>query len=170
MKFKIEIQGEEKFSREIKNLDDKLEDLSPAFRAAHKIFQEAEADNFQSDNSTGRSGKWKPLSEKYAEYKVKKLGFLGFVSLERLSDRLYKSLTGQTSDSIVEINKKDAKFGTSLPYAKAQHFGAPSKNLPSRPIIDLSEKQFEQMGNAMRKALAHEIKKTGFVMTDITDF
>jgi phage gpG-like protein len=165
--FKAQLEGKEILTRAFRSLTDQIDDFRPAFEAAQDKFFEAEKDNFATDNRTGRSGAWQPLSEKYAARKVRSLGFAGFIGLERYSDRLYKSLTGKDApDSISRITNTTAEFGTSVPYAKAQHFGYKPRNLPARPLIDLSGIQVEAMASAMQKATVRQLKKSGFAVTE----
>lgn len=59
--------------------------------------------------------RWKALSPKYAKRKEKK--FPGKTIL-RASDRLYNSMiSANAPDSVNEIGKVSAEFGTSVPYA-----------------------------------------------------
>lgn len=62
---------------------------------------------------------------------------------------LYNSLSGQTADSIVEISGDSLKFGSRLPYTKAQMFGWPPKNLPARPLITIVEGDRKKMGKTI---------------------
>lgn len=163
MKLTFEVDGVEVLSRKLQNVANTAEDLTGAFEAAQKEFYIAETDNFQSSNTSGKSGKWKERSEKYEN----SLGtFALLAGIERRSDRLYKSLTGDRENSVTKIGKKEAVFGTSLPYAKAQHYGYEPRNLPSRPLIDLSDKQLKKIFDVMKKEIYGAIKKEGFVMTE----
>lgn len=169
MKFSFTVENDKVLSREFKNVAESFTDFSDAFRAALPVFRESIQDNFQSNNTTGKSGAWQPLSAAYEEQKVRKLGFLGFVTLERLTDALYDSLTKQAAHSVVEISDKEAAFGTDLPYAKAQHFGHPPRNLPSRPLIDLSDTQLKSLGDAMKKAIVGKVKREATLIELDTD-
>jgi len=163
----FQVEGEENLIRNFSNVRKGLDDFSKAFRAAQKAFFEIEKNNYQSDNATGKSGRWQPLSPKYEARKISKLGFLGFVSLERLTDATYKSLTGESEHTVTVINKLDAAFGTNTPQAKAQHFGYAPRNLPARPLIDLSDGQLKRIGDVMQKEILGDVRTdTTFVMTE----
>lgn len=167
----LQVEGQNVLDFQFRAAAKSIEDLSGAFEAAHKVFLNAEADNFQSENATGKSGKWKPLSAAYEKRKVAKYGtFALLAGIEVASEALYKSLTRKTGDSVKEIEPLNAKFGTTLPYAKAQHFGVSSKNLPARPLIDLSDEQLKEMKKEMRKEIVGEIKRRTTLIVDETNY
>lgn len=152
-----QVDGTEILRRELQNAAGAVSDLTPAFEAAQTAFYDAEADNFQSQNTSGKSGRWADRSENYE----KRLGtFALLAGVERLSDTLYKSLTRPNSQgSVSRIAPMEAEFGTSLIYARAQHYGYEPRNLPSRPLIDLSDAQIETMSDAKRKAIVGEMQR-----------
>lgn len=164
----FEVEGEEVLIKNFRQVAATIEDLTDAFRATQVEFRNAESDNFQSENSSGKSGKWKPLSKAYEKQKIAKYGtFALLAGVEIASEKLYKSLTGETADTVTRIDKREAAFGTSLPYAKAQHFGYSPRNLPSRPLIDLSDLQLKRMGDAMRKEIVGQVKRrTTLILND----
>lgn len=52
---------------------------------------------------------------------------------------LYNSLTRLAAGSRLQIRNDSLTFGSDLAYARAQHFGLRSKNLPARPLITIVE-------------------------------
>ena len=168
LKITANIERKELLTTALKKVSDATSDLITAFKAAGKQLEKIEADNFQSENAKGKSGRWKPLSKAYEKQKLKKFGtFALLAGVEIATEKLYKSLTGKTSDSIERIDKQEAAFGTSLKYAKAQHFGYAPRNLPARPLIDPSDEQLKEISKVMRKEIVKEVKRTTFVVTEI---
>ncbi len=165
LNLKVEVSGKEILSLNFKKLDAAATDLTPMFR--NDVLPEMrriEFENFTSENSTGKSGKWQELSDGYREMREKK-DFIA--TIERDSNDLYFSLTRESEHSVLVIEKDSFTFGTDLPYAKAQHFGNPKRNLPARPLIDLSDVQIKGLGKVMRKSLLGEVKRrTSFIATE----
>ena len=155
----------------LKRVGESTTDLTNAFKAVQKTFLDLEAQNFDNENARGRSGRWKPLSPSYEKAKIARFGtFALLAGVERATDKLYKSLTGKTSDSVERIDKQEAVFGTTVPYAKAQHYGSQKQNLPSRPLIDFSDEQLKEIGKVIRKEIAGEVKRrTTLKVTEIGD-
>jgi phage gpG-like protein len=144
-----EIEGEEIVRRALEAIGAKADDFEPAFKAAQPEFYRIEEENLNSENASGKSGKWEELSESYKEEKIRR----GLPEdIEKASKVLFESLTGEAPGSVTIITKTEAAFGTDLPYAKAQHFGLEEKNLPARPLIDLSEAQMQEIARKMAEA------------------
>jgi phage gpG-like protein len=115
---------------------------------------------FETEGGAGKSGKWQALSSKYKPVKQKRWGDVGIL---QASGKLYKSLTSESSDSIVEKRPQELIIGTSLPYARAQHAGYSPRNLPARPIISLTEEQEKDITEPLTrkvKQLIQNVKLT----------
>lgn len=79
-------------------------------------------------------GAYEDLSEKYKKRKIKEKGF-AYPILKRDGD-LEKSLTVRGGPgNITIVEDKFLIVGSAVPYAAVHQFGAPSKNIPSRPIV-----------------------------------
>lgn len=164
------IDGVEQLKIELAKVEQTIEDFSPVWAAVKKKFHEIESDNFQSGNAKGASGRWADLSPAYEEIKVKKYGtFALLAGTLRATDALYKSLSGDTSDSVFETDKTSMSVGTSLPYAKAHQYGVPSRNLPARPPIDLSGEQKDELSKVMKKEIRERVKRTTTLKVTGTD-
>lgn len=160
LKLRVSVDGEQVLKKAFRQASKNIEDLSPVFRGVQKVFYDIEKENFQSLNTSGASGKWKPLSSAYEKQKTRKYGtFVIFAGVMRASDALYKSLTGEREHSITIIEKQEAAFGTNLPYAKAHQAGA--ARLPQRKVIDPSPKQLKRVGNMMKSQLVYRMIGTG---------
>lgn len=85
----------------------------------------------QFDTEGARGGaKWVPLSPAYAAWKD--ANFPG-KSILRRTDRLFDSLTSQTSDSIVIADAQNLRIGTKLIHGRAHQDG--TGTLPARPML-----------------------------------
>jgi phage gpG-like protein len=94
----------------------------------------------------GKSGKWKALSPKYKAWKLRKYGDL---PINQRTKDLYKSLTSQTTGSVVEKSAQEMTIGTSIPYAGYVH--------RKRPLLDFSPEQEKQLVAPIQKKLSQLI-------------
>ena len=127
----IETIGAERFIRGFSRIEASFKDLSEVFEILYDDFKLIEMQNFAHE---GTPKEFTPLSPKYAEWKA--MNYPG-QKIMRLTDRLYKSLTGSGGGDTVHIVKKDeATFGTSVPYAHRHQVGF---DMPKRMIVQLTE-------------------------------
>jgi phage gpG-like protein len=155
------VEGEAEFDREFVRLDATFSDLTPIWPDVRDKFWEIEEQQFDSEGSAGRSGKWKRLSKRYEVQKIARYG-AGLKILQATGD-LKSSLTGQTSDTIYRTSKDEIMIGTSLPYARHHHQGA--GRLPQRKPIDLSERQREGLMKTIQGSLVKQIRRgVGYIL------
>lgn len=152
-RFKFEVDGAVQFDRAFLRVQERIEDLRPVWDGVEREFHAIEREQFESEGSAGRSGKWAPLSRKYAEQKEKK--YPGAQILER-TGALKRSLTSETEHSTVTKEKQEFAIGTSLPYAKYHQRGG--KHLPQREIISFSDTQRTRLMKEIQKGLLQIIR------------
>lgn len=155
--FKFEVEGKTQFNRSFSRADLVISDLRPVWDEIRNEFFDIQREQFKSEGGAGSSGQWKPLSTKYARLKNKK--YPGKTILRR-TDKLFKSLTSNTSDSIYIPKKDEVAMGTSVKYAKYHHNG--SGRLPQREVISFSNRQRNRLTKKIQAKLISEMRKTGF--------
>lgn len=168
--FYIEFEGTEGLQRSFYKIDQTISDLTPIWKEVKDEFFEIEKDLFQSGGASGQSGKWADLSPASEAIKVAKYGTFALIAGPLIAtERLYKSLTQETGDSIEQSNKQELILGTSVPYAKYHQTGA--RNLPARPPIDFTDKDRQKLIKRMKKALLPYVRKSGLTVdeTNFTD-
>lgn len=69
--------------------------------------------------------------------------------MEFATHTLYNSLTRLAAGSHLTVGKDTVTFGSDLAYARAQHFGLRSKNLPARPLITIVEGDRKRMAKTI---------------------
>lgn len=148
MRLTIEVDGVKELDRAFASSRGHLEDLRPVWPAVERAFQKVEDEQFKSEGSKGRSGQWKPLSRKYAEYKAKKYGDKPI--LQR-TERLVKAMTSNTGDTIVVKTKDEFGYGTTLFYMPFVH--------KVRPVVSLSEDQKTFITKEMQKGILKAMKE-----------
>lgn len=94
----------------------------------------------------GRPRRWPPLSPAYARWKERH--FPGRRILER-TGRLRRSIRAAIEGNAIVLS-------TDIPYAAAHQFGVPSRGLPARPFLVLTEDDRQQLISAIANALAAE--------------
>lgn len=138
------------------------DDLSTAWPSVTAELRQIMAEQFTSEGGAGGNlGKWKPLSEAYAEWKRRK--FPGRTILE-LTGALRASLQVETADSVVVGTPKSLYFGTSVVNEKGVHypiFHQLGQGVPRRPIFSFSNRQTARIGSVLHKWLGREMAKAG---------
>ncbi len=158
IRFGFSVAGKPQFDRTFIRYGAVFDDLTPVWKEVQQEFYSIEADQFQSGGAAGASGKWQPLSPRYEAQKIARYGtFALLAGVLIASNRMYESLTGETGDSVVEIGKQEAVFGTKLPYAKYHQRGG--GRLPRREVISFSEKQKLRMQKRIQRKLVELLRK-----------
>lgn len=163
----LEVDGKPEFDRVFKRVDANFSDLMPVWEEVKLEFWEIEKEQFQSGGAAGASGKWKPLAKATEAAKIAKYGTFALIAGPMIAtEALYKSLTRETGDSVVEIDKDGIAIGTSLPYAKHHQRGA--GRLPQRKLIDFSEPQKTGMMKRIQKKMIELMRKDDIPVSGIT--
>ncbi len=119
---KIDSIGDEQFVRGMNRYVAQMRDFREVFREIQQDFYKINEKNFAEKGS--------PISftvasnPRYVAWKKKRVGHNRPMIL---FDTLRKSLTGQTANTEIKINKKDAVFGTNVPYANYHYYVRNSK-------------------------------------------
>jgi len=150
MKLEIEIEGMADLLARFKGIEAGMVDFRQlgTWDAVVSEFRKIEIEQFDSEGSKGAGGKWKALSTKYAVRKQKKWGG---VPILQASGRLYKSLTSQTGDSVVEKTAQELTIGTSLKYAGYHQKG--TRKMPQREPISFTEDQKRRLARPIQDKL-----------------
>lgn len=129
--------GDERFVRGFNRYAEDVQDWRPAFERIYENFLDIERRTFRAQ---GYPARWKRLSPAYAAWKAKH--YPGKPILQK-TGRLMRSLTAkhqaEAQDTVKDIKKLRAEFGTRVPYAEAHQRGFPPRNLPARPPVQLTE-------------------------------
>lgn len=117
----ISMLGEDKFIRAFNRIGEDVRDFSEPFAEIYTDFVATEGRNFDAE---GLPEQFRPLSPRYAEWKMKHFGILPIMVLR---GRLRASLAGLGGASmgfgaIRDIHPMDAYFGTSVPYAHRHQY------------------------------------------------
>lgn len=115
----------------VEDVQARCTDLKPVFRWAKEVLKKSFSENF-TDNGLPVGG-WSPLDAEYAAWKARALP--GRTTLIR-SGELFRSLS-ELSDSVNEINKLSATFGTGIEYAEFHQYG--TDRMPKRQILFISQ-------------------------------
>lgn len=122
--------GDTQIDRTLEAIDDRADDLRPAFEHLRARFLRVEQRQFASQ---GRySGGWPPLSPKYATWKARH--YPGKTILRR-TDELFRSLTEGPQIAVIEPGYM--VLGSSVRYGEYHQAG--SGRLPRRRPVELSE-------------------------------
>lgn len=160
--FTIEIEGEKELARAVLRVIGSIDDFRPYWKALQNELFDIEREQFDSEGAKGATGKYKDLSPTYARYKQK---IYGDKPILQRTGRLYASMTGNTSDTVAQLGKTEAVFGTKVPYAKKHQTGA--KYLTKRPPYALTDRQKRKMGSVLIKELLAYVKRSGFKVDEL---
>lgn len=154
----FEIDGDVQLARSISRFSENVKDLRPAFWNITKLFWNIEKQQFDTEGGHG-SGGWQALSPKYEEWKAR--NYPGKPILQR-SGRLMQSLTGQTGDTVKQMEPLLLRLGTSVEYA-IYHQQGTSRGLPKRKPIELTESDKQAWVKEIQRWLVNMAKETGLL-------
>ncbi len=139
LRFSFDVIGADKVEVEMADLGGSdFTGLWPLFR--DELFA-IEAEQFGSQGAHGLHGEWEENEPRYAAWKERKRSNW----IERLSGRLYYSLTGETEDGVFTSTPEAMTFGTAAPYGLFQQTGFKTR-----------------LGNVAADWYAEKAKKIGF--------
>lgn len=116
-------------------------------------FYQVEKEQFESEGSAGKSGKWVPLTAKYEAIKARKYGSMPIL---QATQRMYKALTSaNTPDSVVIKDRMELTIGTSLPYSGYHNTG--TDKMQRRPPIDPTDEQKDKITEPIKLKLRQVI-------------
>lgn len=112
-----------------------------AWRAVAKVFYRIVARLFDSEGSTGKEGKWAPLSPKYAAIKRARYGDQGILTA---SGSMRRSLTDSNAENAVyDESPLELVLGTRDPKARYHQTG--TRKMPKREIIGFTDQQEKEL-------------------------
>ena len=155
MDIAINIRGIGKVSKILSRLTARVRDLKPAWRQIVDNFHELERQQFDTEGSRVKA--WKPLTQKYTEWKQK--NYPGRKILVR-TGALKNSLTMRTSDSIIKMHSNSLKIGTRTKYAIYHEKGNRKRNLSIRRLINPKRSDITEWLLIIRNYI---LEKTGFI-------
>lgn len=136
MKYEINVEGLPELKAAFEKVQDGVADLRKngiwlkVKQAAYRELKE----QFSSEGAAGVGGKWKELSSPYKERKAKKYGS---VPILQATGKLYRSLTRDGGDSVVDYQPLEMSLGTTVPYAAYHQRG--TGKMPARPVFDFTD-------------------------------
>lgn len=125
----VKVNGEENILANLTGIAKRSTDLRIPFEAFRPVWIDAIQDAF---DAGGDPVPWPELSPAYAGWKATAAPGKPIM---RLSDRLYDSLTSQTSDTIWFAGPRSVQLGTRVPYFIYHQEG--TQNMPARPVLTL---------------------------------
>ena len=155
-RLKVEVLGEAAFNAALIGVTERVEDMRPVWETVTPLVFGFFTEQFDSEGAAGSSGKWQKLTAKYDEVKRRRWGEKKILEA---SGALRAAMTGKTENTLIDITRNEAGWGTSLKYAYYHQRGSPKTNLPRRPIVALSDGQTRRLAKGVQLALLDEIKK-----------
>lgn len=126
-------------------IEDRLEDVSPALRWGGKVLERAFSRNFTTlgaESARSMAGSmWPPLDASYASWKATR--FPGAPMMVQ-SGKLFSKVESMTKSNVSRVENMEATFGISSEYAKFHQYG--TKNMPERKIIFVPRNFPERLG------------------------
>lgn len=156
VRFNIDAGGTDKeVIRRLQNVESELSDFRRQNEKVYKQFWVPKM--IRQFNSEGADGgqKWEALS---ADYAIQKRKRYGLKTILRRTDRLFRSLTSETGDTVKIIDKFSATFGSKVPYLAQVN--------KTRQVVSITDKDRRDIGNIFKRDLAEFTRKQGFAVTE----
>lgn len=156
LRISLVVDGAAVFDRAFSRFGEGISDLRPIWDDVAKDFWDIEQQQFKSQGA--HSNTWKPLSEKYGQWKAKK--YPGKQILE-IDGTLWRSLTQKgAKGAVYDPQKDELAIGTSIPYAQYHQRG--TRRMPRRAPIDLTEGDKRRIGRTIHRRLVGVAREAGF--------
>lgn len=155
----IDIREVDELGKTLQRVAKRVSDLRPAYEMVYADFQLREEKVFRLGGTPQR---WAPLSPRYAAWKRKH--HPGRPIME-LTGGLLRSLVGKTGESVADIERQRAVFGTRAPHAHLHdQEDRRRKNLPRRPLLEITpyvRRQWQEMiGDYVSDEIGSELSGT----------
>lgn len=158
IRFTAEVEGIPVLDRAFNRIDEYISDLRSVWPAVSQEFYAIELEQFESQGAAGASGRWTPLSDAYARFKVRV--FPGEPILQA-THALKDSMTSPDAlDSVFIPEPQQLAIGTKREGARAHQRGV--GRLPARPIISMTEGQKRRLTKAIQSELVRFTRQLGF--------
>jgi hypothetical protein len=133
--FNFAVHGVRSAALRVDGLAKRASAPGPAFEAIHRSFMDYESKVFAAEGAYDGAARWASLSQSRVTQKSRqKLR----PEINRATDALRRSLTQGGADHVYYHAGIVLRMGTKLPYARRIHEGDAGKNLPPRPLWDIS--------------------------------
>ncbi|MBN2531894.1 MAG: phage virion morphogenesis protein [Spirochaetales bacterium] len=127
----IKIIEDQRYIRAFNRIGVEIRDFSIPFSFIYEDFKQTEKQIFESE---GLPERFLPLSPRYRRWKEQHYPGRKIMQLTR---RLIESLVSVSADTIMEIKRSSAAFGTRTPYAHRHQMG--TFGMPQRKIVQITE-------------------------------
>jgi hypothetical protein len=146
----IEVSGERDLIRRIENVAKNISDSTERNRKIYEEFWKPKMRRVFDTEGAENGQRWKELSDAYAAQKLKRYGSQ---TINRATERLGRSLYSETADTVKDIDKFTATFGSSVPYFKYVN--------KVRPIVVVTEKDKREIGIIFKRDIEGFIRGQG---------
>jgi len=131
--------------------------IRPALPAIVAVVKRQFAHQFESEGARSPSGRWQPLSPRYAAWKARR--HPGAKILER-TGALKRSLTSYGAGSIVTYGANSVFIGSSMPYGPYHQTG--TRNMPRRAPIEPTDRDVKEWVVVIRDYFERVGSRAGF--------
>jgi phage gpG-like protein len=145
LEFTLEVLGETQIDRTFLRMRDNARTTEKLWEEMLKVLRLIEQVQFLTEGQHG-SGGWAPLAESTVKAKARKRQAPW---IERATQTLFKSLTGEDEGSLAEISEDWLKYGTTVPYAMFQQTG--TVNMPQRRLVQLTEVERKELTKMVQR-------------------
>jgi phage gpG-like protein len=146
------LDGAQIIDRQLDALAERITDVSPAWDAVLAVFQQMARDTFNSEGAANAGGPWPQLAPATVADRTRK-GFSPTHPILQRTETLMRSVTQQTSDTILVRTPNYFGVGTAVPYVVYHQSTAPRSKLPRRALVDLTTDQRHELLRPIRQYL-----------------
>jgi len=144
------LDGAQVVDRKLEAIGERARNLMPAYPAVIQVFREIARQAFGTEGASTASGAWAPLKPATVKDRERK-GFPGAHPILQRTQRLMRSLTDLTGDTINVQTPTYLGIGSATPYVAYHQSTAPRTRLPRRAIIDLTEDDKHELFLPLRR-------------------
>jgi phage gpG-like protein len=146
----VRLDGALVVDRKLEAIGERAQNLMPAYPGVIQVFREIARQAFGTEGASTASGAWAQLKPATIKDRERK-GFPGAHPILQRTQRLMRSLTDETGDTINVETPTYLGIGSATPYVAYHQSTAPRTRLPRRAIIDLTDDQKSQLFLPLRR-------------------
>jgi phage gpG-like protein len=146
------LDGAQIIDRKLDALEARISDVSPAWPAVVAVFREIARATFDTEGASNAGGQWPALAPSTQKERVRQ-GYGAAHPILQRSQRLMRSVTQETGDTILVQTPRYLGIGSVVPYIAFHQSTRPRTKLPRRAVVDLTTDDRHELLRPIRQYL-----------------
>lgn len=146
------LDGVQVIDRQLDALENRITDVSPAWPAVVNVFRQIARATFDTEGASNAGGQWPALAPSTQKDRARQ-GYGAAHPILQRTQRLMRSVTAGTGDTILVETPRYLGIGSAVPYIQFHQSTAPRTKLPRRAVVDLTTDDRHELLRPIRQYL-----------------